>query len=585
MSLTPWLPLYPLGKPAIINMYTLVIQEYFQERVKAWLDTVGKELFGIKHHWLRYEFAPSRGQIHAHMIVICNNKDVVKNCLALKHDRVQLASYLSSWLEDTLGMTASLNESYARLDIKTEAHPLTHKFSDVMEEDLEKHLALCQLSVQKHKCSKYCMRAKPGSKSDKSSREKSNRWCRCGAGVEKTYGKCDTPGFKPRPSAAIVHDPRGFDRVDMPWNNRFIVQASSFLCQGWQGNCDLQYLLYSSDGNEVDAADISRVTNYIVSYSCKGNETEIQEKGVLKSIILSAVTEHRDDRDVKKMACCVLNEASKSRVISKQEAICQLAGLDLFSCSEVVKTESLAGEYKIGTGKEAQHTLLARYAKRDGNLHTMNLYDFFDHWYNSPSDRMKRSFKTKIPLFSGARCEPCYPATTAYARSVLLLYRPWHGRFVLNEDDNAFLPIFKRWIKNTELCPKVVRLEYKRAKRLKFVKEPTTKTADIDYDAMSDQADSETKDLVDLVSTIFANGDVSDEARSAYDFGLSHDWSKACVKVRKFYSDSEFWKFSNFLQPEIQCCQLHKLINFFKYVLQDWYDCGTSKIMFIRLYE
>ncbi len=86
-----FLPHSSIGKPAIINMYTLVIQEYFQERVKAWLDTVGKELIGIKHHWLRYEFAPSRGQIHAHMIVICDNKDVLSNCLALKHDRTQLA--------------------------------------------------------------------------------------------------------------------------------------------------------------------------------------------------------------------------------------------------------------------------------------------------------------------------------------------------------------------------------------------------------------------------------------------------------------------------------------------------------------
>jgi hypothetical protein len=394
-----FLPHASIGKPAIINMYTLVIQEYFQERVKAWLDTVGKELIGIKHHWLRYEFAPSRGQIHAHMIVICDNKDVLSNCLALKHDRTQLASYLSSWLGDTLGMTANLNYNYANLDTKAEAHPSTHKFSDVLEQDLDKDLTLCQLSFQKHKCSKYCMRAKPGSKSVSSSKEKTNRWCRCGAGVEKTYGKCDTPGFKPRATAAIVHDPRGFDRVDMPRNNRFIVQASSFLCQGWRGNCDLQYLLYSSDGDEVDATDISRVTNYIVSYSCKGNETEIQEKGVLKSIILSAVVEHGDDRDVKKMARRVLNEASKSRVISKQEAICQLAGLDLFSCSEVVKVESLSGEYRIGTGKEAQHTLLARYAKRDVNLHSMNLYNFFDHWYNSPSDRMKKTSRRKFHCF------------------------------------------------------------------------------------------------------------------------------------------------------------------------------------------
>jgi hypothetical protein len=104
--------------------------------------------------------------------------------------------------------------------------------------------------------------------------------------------------------------------------------------------------------------------------------------------------------------------------------------------------------------------------------------------------------------------------------------------------------MFKRWIKNKELCPKVVRLGYERAKRLKFAKEPTAKTADIDYDAMAVQPDKETKDLVDLVSTIFANDNGSDEARSSYDFGLTHDWSRACVEVRK--ENEKFGKFPSF---------------------------------------
>ena len=52
----------------IVNDYTLIVQEYFQERVKIWLSTIGAKIFHIKHYWLRYEFAPSRGQIHAHML-------------------------------------------------------------------------------------------------------------------------------------------------------------------------------------------------------------------------------------------------------------------------------------------------------------------------------------------------------------------------------------------------------------------------------------------------------------------------------------------------------------------------------------
>ena len=33
----------------VINDYTLVVQEYFQKRLKFWLQTVGKQIFKIKH--------------------------------------------------------------------------------------------------------------------------------------------------------------------------------------------------------------------------------------------------------------------------------------------------------------------------------------------------------------------------------------------------------------------------------------------------------------------------------------------------------------------------------------------------------
>ena len=59
--------------------------------------------------------------------------------------------------------------------------------------------------------------------------------------------------------------------------------------------------------------------------------------------------------------------------------------------------------------------------------------------------------------------------------------------------------MFNQWIRNRSLCPKTVRLGFERAKRLKFAIEPTTKTADIDYDTTAVQPDKETKVLVDLI--------------------------------------------------------------------------------------
>ena len=344
----------------------------------------------------------------------------------------------------------------------------------------------------------------------------------------------------------------------MPRNNRFVTQSSTFLCQGWRGNCDLQYLLYSSDGDEVDVSDITRVTNYVVSYSCKGNETEIQEKGGLKGIIMASQVEHGDDRDLKKLARRILNEASKSCVISTQEAACQLACPELYSCSEKIQVESLSGEQRLGTEQQARASLLVRYARRDGNLAKMSLYDFFDHCYNKPSDLAKKNAKVRIPLFAGGRCEPVYPATEAYARSVLLLYHPWHGTFIIDTKSKSFLPLFNQWIRKRALCPKTVHLGFERAKRLKFAKEPTTKTADIDYDAKAVQPDEETKVLVDLVSTIFASEDNAAGEMSNLDFGRSFQWSKPCVEVGMAifnpHGDDkpDFAKFTKFRNTTVQ---------------------------------
>jgi hypothetical protein len=427
-------------------------------------------------------------------------------------------------------MTASINRRYAKLELKTEPHPSTQRYGSLQDKDLEKDLALCQLSFQNHKCSKYCMRDRTQHKKSETLQERKCRKCRCGTGIEKNYGKCDTPGFLLRDTAAITKDNRGFDRIDMPRNHKRIVQASSFICQGWRGNCDIQYLLYKSEGDDIDISEISRVTNYVVAYSCKGNETEIQEKKGAKAIILAAQDENGDTRDVTRLARRLLNQASKTRIISKQEATCQLARLDLHACSEIVVTESLAGEHRLGTNKEAKKSLLVKYARRDKTLHEKNLSEYFEHVNNNTSKYPRKNPKVKIPLFTGARCEPVYPPTEGYARGVLLIYHPWVGRFSFESNNKGYVQYFKEWIQDTSRCPKVVRLGYERARLLHFSKEPTSEKADISYDSFACEPDEETKELVALVSTIFAKEDTTNEA-VLLNYGLDHDWSIPGINV------------------------------------------------------
>jgi hypothetical protein len=67
-----------LGK--IINEYAIVVQEYFERRVEIWMKTVGKEMLGIAHYWMRFEFAPGRGQIHVHLLAISSDQAIYKLC-------------------------------------------------------------------------------------------------------------------------------------------------------------------------------------------------------------------------------------------------------------------------------------------------------------------------------------------------------------------------------------------------------------------------------------------------------------------------------------------------------------------------
>ena len=108
-----------------------------------------------------------------------------------------------------------------------------------------------------------------------------------GCGIEKVAGTGITAGFTVQEGPTIVKDLRGFKRLDMTRKSRDVrtIQSSLWLAQGWRANCDIQVLLYESDPNYPDSADIAQVTNYIVSYACKGNESLSEEKNQTTALI------------------------------------------------------------------------------------------------------------------------------------------------------------------------------------------------------------------------------------------------------------------------------------------------------------
>jgi hypothetical protein len=139
----------------LVNDYTLIVQEYFQQRIQLWLDTVGKKVFGIKHYWLRFEFAPSRGQIHAHMLAIHEDPDVLQQYHRLRANKTEQALYLQEWAVRSFGMTASLPKN-AELEKTHGEHPSTQCYSDLT--DLPRDKAACLVRLQNHECNGFCMK-------------------------------------------------------------------------------------------------------------------------------------------------------------------------------------------------------------------------------------------------------------------------------------------------------------------------------------------------------------------------------------------------------------------------------------------
>ena len=147
----------------IANDYSIVIQEYFQDRVKIWLETVGKEIFGIKHYWCRYEFAPGRGQIHAHMLAITEDQDAQTRAHQLLKEEdgpKKRAAYLSEWASNKFGLTACVSPGFDDIKIEKENTPVSLSFTEVSStpEACINDSQRLMKAVQYHECSGFCMK-------------------------------------------------------------------------------------------------------------------------------------------------------------------------------------------------------------------------------------------------------------------------------------------------------------------------------------------------------------------------------------------------------------------------------------------
>ena len=155
-----------VGSPKLskyLNEYSIVVQEYFQKRVLFWLETVGKIVFDITKYWVRYEFAPGRGQIHAHLLAITKDKSIQQLCysdLKEKNGAALRDKRLSDWASKRFGLTATVDNQFDDRLKDNRKSPCSIRFKDVSSIDIENDFMDLMKACQVHECSGFCMRSK-----------------------------------------------------------------------------------------------------------------------------------------------------------------------------------------------------------------------------------------------------------------------------------------------------------------------------------------------------------------------------------------------------------------------------------------
>jgi len=89
------------------------------------------------------------------MLAMGNNLHVMRKYYNLKKNKDNQAKWIQNWVEKSFGMSASIPASAINFIKSTAVHPVKTTFSECR--DCETDGVACQLFLQKHCCSAYCL--------------------------------------------------------------------------------------------------------------------------------------------------------------------------------------------------------------------------------------------------------------------------------------------------------------------------------------------------------------------------------------------------------------------------------------------
>ena len=364
--------------------------------------------------------------------------------------------------------------------------------------------------------------------------------CRCGAGKEVTAGARDTPGFKIQDVATVVNEHQRCLKLQMPRNHPRVNQTSTDLIQTWRGNCDIQIMIYESDPDNFDMREISKVTDYVVAYSCKGNATLREEIENNRRLILGMEETTYDAAELKRVCKHVMNKAASSRLISKAEASVLLGNLSLTTCSEYIESVSLVKSTNITSNDQKVRTsnLIEQYQNRPIYQNDLSLHEFYKCYRDS-----KKGKKPAIPHYIGVSGDPCFPVSEAYARHVLIVYKPWRDY----PNQTSWKSDFDIFI-NSKACPDSARLTYNRVLQRYYDGLQFADPKCINVDHSKNFVEDDDKTLLCLVGLKGNTDGCGIGEMDGLEKGLDFDWNKSPpVSGLIFWIDIIFFYFCSLI--------------------------------------
>ena len=220
----------------------------------------------------------------------------------------------------------------------------------------------------------------------------------------------------------------------MERNNNRLLQSSLFLSRSTRANGDVSVLLYDKSPMLPSSSDLRKVVGYLVDYASKSNETGKETSQKMKNIIMEEEEGDSLTPDVRRVAVKCMNQITKDKLISKQEAMCLMGNLDLFICSESIEQISTSGNARIDPdGSIVRKSFISDYA---GRKDEHELEKSFYQWiYDKKNSKRHPSAKKVIPHFFGVNLNSQTSITKNYALNILKIYKPWKDAFPYDEEE------------------------------------------------------------------------------------------------------------------------------------------------------